>query len=337
MIDRLERHARDGWHTWFGRPAPDLEMVLGSGGPAHPARAAVFVFPTSSSRPRLVMKIAFSELEGGFIQHEFTALSTIRPLLPPDLLPTMPQALDLIVESDFTVLSVTALDGRRLLVPYLAAPANPLSRRLMGQFFRRSFEWSSRLAEATRHPEDRDERALGAVIERFKGRAAAPSRKAGDRLDSFRRAIEQSRIRWHPVWQHGDLAVGNVLLRQRTLQCLDWEHAIPQGEPWFDAAQAPAATSRLARRQSIARSAREAALSVLAPGHWVGDRLQEELRHVWHHPLPLGWAVAVTAMATALRQQEDRRMGADDWADFAAALVVDDEVRSAIPWLVPHW
>ncbi len=258
-------------------------------------------------------------------------------MLPPDLLSTMPQALDLIQEPGFTVLSATALDGRRLLVPYLAAPANPLSRRLMGRFFRRAFEWSARLAEATRHPVARDERALGELIERFKGAAALPSPKAGDRIDSFRRAVEQSRIRWHPVWQHGDLAVGNVLLRRRTLQCLDWEHAIPRGEPWFDMAQAPGATSRLAHRQSIGRSAREAALSVLAPGHWVGERLQKELQRVWLHPLPLGWAVAVTTMATALRQREDRRMGADDWTDFAATLVVDDEVRSAIPWLVPHW
>jgi hypothetical protein len=42
-------------------------------------------------------------------------------------------------------------------------------------------------------------------------------------------------------------------------------------------------------------------------------------------------------MATAIRQADDARMGAEDWSELTAALLADDELRAEVPWMVPDW
>jgi hypothetical protein len=53
--------------------------------------------------------------------------------------------------------------------------------------------------------------------------------------------------------------------------------------------------------------------------------------------IPVGWAVALASMATAVRQTDDARMGAEDWSELTAALLADDELRAELPWMVPDW
>jgi hypothetical protein len=336
MIDGLTGYARENWPFWFGHFPESVGIAIGSGGPAHRTRAAVFVFEGRRRRPTAVMKIAFTELEAGFLRHEHDALTEIRALLPGPMRPSVPQALGLAEIGGNTVLTMEALAGRRLLVPDLNGSGGSLPRSLMGDFYRKSFAWSNDLAVATSSSERLDGSHLAEVVDRYI--VLAPlSAEAGGRLRSFRGALAESGVTWSTSWQHADLAVGNVLMHRGNLRLLDWEHASDRSQPWFDLAHSVGATSRLAKRQSGAASSRFAAMSALGRSGWAGPVLREELERSWDNRMPLGWVIALSSMATAIRQAEDARMGADDWTEFAAALVVDDELRFELPWMVPDW
>jgi aminoglycoside phosphotransferase (APT) family kinase protein len=174
------------------------------------------------------------------------------------------------------------------------------------------------------------------VVDRYIGLGPLPTQTA-DRLSTFRSAVDTSGITWSRCWQHSDLAVGNVLFHRGELRLLDWEHASADSQPWFDLAQSPGATARLAKRQMGADSSREAAMRALGRSGWAGDVLRTEIERVWDNRMPLGWAVALTSMATAIRQAQDARMGAEDWTELTAALLADDELRTELSWMVPVW
>jgi hypothetical protein len=321
---------------WFDRGHEDLGIAIGSGGPAHRTRAAVFVFDDHRRSPSVVMKIAFTELEAGFLRHEHAALAELRPQLPAPMRRSMPRALGIAVIDGNTVLSMEALPGKRLLVPNLGGTGGPLPRKLLGDFYRKSFEWSRALAAATSSDKKLDGSALADLVDRYValGPLAGP---AADRAASFRRSVDASGIEWSHSWQHADLAVGNVLIHRGELRLLDREHASAESQPWFDLAQSPGATARLAKRQTGAGSSRDAAMRALGRSGWAGGLLRMEMERVWDDRMPLGWAVALASMATAIRQADDARMGAEDWSELTAALLADDELRAEVPWMVPDW
>ena len=336
MIDELTGYARQEWQSWFGHSPGSVGIAIGSGGPAHRTRAAVFVFEDRHARPSVVMKIAFTDLEGAFLRHEHGALADIRPLLPEPMRRTVPRALGLAEIEGNTVLTMEALAGRRLLVPDLNGSGGSLPRSLMGDFYRKSFEWSNDLAVATSSTERLDGSHLAEIVDRYIGLASHSTDVEG-RVRSFRDAVAGSGIAWSTSWQHADLAVGNVLMHRGELRLLDWEHASDKSQPWFDLAQSVGATARLAKRQSGAASSRVAAMSTLGRSGWAGPVLRAEIEGAWDNRMPLGWVIALSSMATAIRQADDTRMGAEDWTEFAAALVADKELRSELPWMVPDW
>jgi hypothetical protein len=336
VIGALTEYAMGEWRSWFERGHEELGIAIGSGGPAHRTRAAVFVFDGHRRRPSVVMKIAFTELEAGFLRHEHDALTELRPRLPVEMRRSMPRALGLAQVDGNTVLSMEALLGKRLLVPNLGGAGGSLPKKLLGDFYRKSFEWSRDLAAATSGEMKLGGSALAEVVDRYA--SLVPHRGVAlDRLSSFRSALDTSGIEWAHAWQHADLAVGNVLFHRGELRLLDWEHASAESQPWFDLAQSPGATARLAKRQTGAASSREAAMRALGRSGWAGQVLRAELDRIWDNRMPLGWAVALASMATAIRQADDARMGAEDWTELTAALFTDDELRAELPWMVPVW
>jgi len=336
MIDELTGYARVHWPSWFGHSPGSVGIAIGSGGPAHRTRAAVFVFEDRRTRPSVVMKIAFTELEAGFLRHEHDALNEIRPLLLEPMRPTVPRALGLAEIEGNTVFTMEALAGRRLLVPDLNGSGGALPRSLMGDFYRKSFSWSNDLAVATNNGDSLDGSHLAEIVDRYLG-LVSHSAETSQRIRSFRDAVAASGIAWSTSWQHADLAVGNVLMHRGELRLLDWEHASDRSQPWFDLAQSVGATARLAKRQLGAASSREAAISALGRSGWAGEVLRTELERAWDNRMPLGWVIALSSMATAIRQADDTRMGAEDWSEFASALVADSELRFELPWMVPDW
>jgi hypothetical protein len=128
-----------------------------------------------------------------------------------------------------------------------------------------------------------------------------------------------------------------VLLHHGSLRLVDWEHADPGSEPWFDTAYSPGAAVMLAQSQGRRTSVREAALTALNRRHWPGATLAAEMEKAWHYPLPIPWAVALTVMSTALRNERDGRIGWPNWVELALWIFSGDEVRNEAGWLAPEW
>jgi hypothetical protein len=336
-MDALE-YASAMWPSWFGHPPPDrLREVILTGGPAHKPRAIVFVLPPRDRKPAVIVKVAFTPGEAAFLHDEFRALSDVHGAVPPHLREGIPAPLGLYrAEEPRAMVATSAVAGRRLLVPDLGGRGGVMPSRMLRSFLRGTFAWSRELAEATQRRDERDEQELAERVDRFltvyraRGSALRPIR-------SFGRAVGRARIRWRPAWQHRDVSVGNALVHRGAVRFVDWEHADGASEPWYDIAYAPPATALLAQRQRGIASVQEAAKSGLGADTWVGRLVRREMELAWSHPLPLGWAVALTALSTALRRERSGRVGWSDWAEFAMSILADTDFRRRLEWLAPEW
>lgn len=337
MIDVVE-YASGMWPAWFrSAPPVGLEQVILTGGPAHRPRAIVFVLRSGDRSPSVVIKVAFTPGEATFLSDEFRALSKVRAAAPPPLREGIPEPLGLHrAEEPIAMEATRAVAGRRLLVPDLGGRGGPMAARVLRSFLRGTFAWSRRLAEATQQAPERDEHELAEQVDRFLSvyRDGGSARRD---IHSFGRAVARTRIRWRPGWQHRDVSAGNALVHRGAVRFVDWEHAEAASEPWYDVAYSPCATALLAQRQRALPSVRRAALSVLAADSWAGSLVRREMERAWSHPLPLAWAVALTAMSTALRRERSGRVGWPDWAEFATAVLTDGEFRRRVGWLAPEW
>jgi hypothetical protein len=338
MLDVLLARAAEEWPRWFsGEGDPGLSPMMLSGGPAHRDRISVLLFPNGGDAPRVIMKIGFTPREGEFLAAEYGAMDQVWPLLPAQLQESVPRALDLYRTDGTTAMAAAVLTGNRLLVPGLTGDVPPRAREIMDSFFQRSFAFARELAAATASPTSSDSSTLSAVPDEFARRFLADDSEFESRVTSFGRAISKATIVWHPAWQHQDVAVGNVLDDEGSLRFVDWEHAGGDCVPWFDIAFAPVVTSHLARRVDRIASVRDAALGALAPEAAIGGVLRERMEEVWDYPLPLSWAVTLTAMEGAMRRLDDGREGSPEWVELVRLIMCDDDFRSRVAWMVPEW
>ena len=338
MLDVLVARAADQWGNWFPREATtEVLPLLLAGGPAHRDRVSVLLFPAGAPSPRVIMKIGFSRLEGEFLTSEFEAMDQLRPQLPADLQPSMPRALDLFRTGEVTTLAAAVIGGKRLLVPALTGEVSATALEVMDSFFRRSFEFSRAVAEATASPTAMDGSSLADVTGQFADRFLADEPEFEDRVRRLGQEIAATTIEWHPAWQHQDVAVGNVLDDRGRLRFVDWEHAGGGCVPWFDVAFAPVVTSHLARRVDRIASVEEAALGVLGPDTPMGTVLRGRMEEIWDYPLPLSWGVTLAAMEGAMRRLDDGREGSPEWVELVRLMLCDDEFRERVEWMVPRW
>lgn len=338
MLDLLLAEASARWPTWFpGESSGELVPMLLAGGPAHRDRVSVMHFVRGERRPRVIMKIGFSPVEGNFLVSEFEAMDQLRPLLPEHLRDRMPRALDLIRDGGATVLASEAIEGRRLLVSRLTGEVPRRARRIMDDFYARSFEFSRHVADATQDASRRGPEALVEITENFAATFAEVGPGLAARSRTLGRMIIDESIQWNPAWQHQDVAVGNVLDDGDRLRFVDWEHASADCPPWFDVAFAPVITSHLAMRMDQIPSVKNAALSVLDPGTAIGSILERRMKESWDYPISLSWAVALAAMVGAMRRVDEKREGSTEWAELVWLLLCDDDFRSRVGWLSPQW
>jgi hypothetical protein len=263
-------------------------------------------------------------------------MDRLRPLLPADLQERMPRALDLIRFGGATVLASEAVPGRRLLISRLTGDVTRRARAVMEGFFAGSFEFTRGVADATAEETPLGPEPLVEITEDFARRFGDLAPGLDERARSLGRMISAEGIRWHPSWQHQDVAVGNVLDDRGRLLFVDWEHAGPGCPPWFDVAFAPVATSHLAARMDGLHSLEEAALGSLGEETAVGSILKQRMGEVWDYPIPMSWAVTLTAMVGALRKVDEKRTGTAEWAELVALLLGDDDdVNRRLGWLCP--
>lgn len=336
LMDELSRHAVEMWPKWFPeRPVPELHGVITAAGKAHRDRAFVFLL-RRRGKAEIVFKIAFSEEEAGYVTREFENLSQLFPILPVSLRDHIPAPLGIHRLGSGVAVALGVLEGHRLLVPDVTRLGTPAARVLLRRFFRNAFRWSRSLAMATQNADLREAGSLGDLLDRFVAAFPMDERQLR-RFQGFGKALDAGGFQWRPAWQHGDLAVGNVLVHRGSLRLLDWEHARGDAEPWFDVSYAPICSSALGARQAGLASMLDGAPLVLDEERWSGRIMREEMEAVWDYPLPLPWAVAITGIRTTVRRMDQGRRGWLPWGRLTVALLTDDEFRHRVPWLAPHW
>ena len=333
MIRDLVGIAAEHWSTWFHEePQSDLVASVLGGGPAHRDRFIVFINPQNKS-PQILYKVAMSEIEAGRLRGEHAALSRVRPLLDQAFLETMPDPLGVFEVSGATVVATRILQGRRHLEPSLHSRWSVASRRVFGAYLRQSFDWSRQLAESTAGSDTRGTDALVEIVEKFE--ADFPESAAAPKLGPFRRELSRINLEWQLGWQHGDLTWGNALRHRGELRVVDWEHAQPEAEPWYDVAYSVGIVINAARMQRPRSSYVEMARSILADADWPGTALRAEIERAWPVDFPIGWGVALVAMKVASRQLSQGR-GTKMWVDLVDAVFTDEELRKRAAWAVPQ-
>jgi hypothetical protein len=338
MLDLLMARASEEWARWFpGEHDPGFSPMMLAGGPAHRDRISILLFPEGAASPRVIMKIGFTSREGEFLASEFAAMDQVWPRLPVSLQDSVPRALDLYRTDGTTAMAAGVLTGNRLLVPGLTGDIPPKAREIMDSFFRRSFGFARALADATTSPMPSDSAALAKLPNEFAERFLGDDPEFASRVLDFGRAISGTPIVWYPAWQHQDVAVGNVLDDDGILRFVDWEHAGGDCVPWFDIAFAPVVTSHLARRVDRIPSVGDAALGVLGTETAIGGVLRERMEEVWDYPLPLSWAVTLTAMEGAMRRLDDGREGSPEWVELVRLILCDQVFRARVSWMAPEW
>jgi hypothetical protein len=335
VIHDLIEYARGNWEHWLDEPAPvTIRHVSLRGGPAHTERGMVMLFGNGVSRPELVLKIAFSDPESQFLHTEYENLSKLYPDAPPPIRDGLPRPLAWKALGSCHVMAMSAVRGRRLLHPHLQSVKSTLAKRALESFFRRTFKWSKELSEVS----GGEARATGSVlagrVRLFADRfiQAAEDR---DRIESFAAYLDSElHGTWSRGWQHCATDITNALLWKRRVRFVDWEHASPLSDPWFDVTYAPLAIARLGMRQEPRRASVEVFCDVLDPDGWIGIRLRSAMEDHWDFPVPLPTGVVLTLMEAALRRKRTSR---PETADLAVALLTQRGVRDRLPWLAPVW
>jgi len=337
LVDLFCQEALRSWPVWFpGQMPPELVPVVLAGGPVHRhGRAIVFLLRRQDGQPQVVVKVGFTKAEGLNLVREYNALTELRQIVPREMSDQIPKPLEVVNDGEHAYVALTALSGRRLLVPELTHGASRHARRLTLRFVRETLSWTRGLAAVTQgEPMSQSER-LTELTEDFED-SYKPESRARQRLVGFRKALAASRIVEPRAWQHGDLGMGNVLNHRGKLNFLDWEHARPM-EPWFDVAWAPLALAALGGGM-MDMSKKEAAPIVLGSNGWVGQMLEREIRQVWTYSLPIQWAFVLAAIQAAMRHvgQESTTTGRD-WAALATSILTDRRYRQSLSWLAPEW
>lgn len=332
MISEVVRCARDHWRDWLGEAPPrSIRFSCAKGGPAHAGRGMILLFDGESSHPRIVMKVAFSERERGFLEAEYENLAGLHPVAAPELRAGIPEPLSWLEVGGAGVMATGFVPGRRVLHPVLRTRGSFLARRTLHAFYERTFEWSRSLSQVSSEPANENGATLSRIAVLF-GERFAPDGNAKELVQGFAEAVEGESIRWAPSWQHGATDITNALVRRGSIRFVDWEHASSRATPWFDIAYAPLSAARLARRQQSGHPVVDIFEETLDNRSWVGGMLQETMEEHWAFPLSIPTAVVLTAMECSLRRV---RPGRPFPADLALQLL-ETECPVALRWLAPN-
>lgn len=334
MIDELTAFVANRWVVWFpAELTPRLIPIVLVSGPAWRRRAVVFFATSRSRRPRVVVKVSRDRDGQDALTREYENLLALDALVTAGSVRTWPRALDLRRWPHAVAVATEVVPGRRPVVPHLAGPRRRLAIAATERFYRRVFASSQELETMT-DPSSSQPARCGDMIERF-ATSLHPDADLRVALTSFQRAIGRADISVRPCWQHGDVTVGNVLYDRGLVRLVDWEHASPASPAWRDLAYAPAALALLAHRQ-MGGDVRGAATQVLRAGAWTETVLKRELVRRWHYDLPVGWAVTLTVLETAL-QRGRVRSRVLPWVMLASLLLGNAGSPRFARWLAPRW
>ena len=322
--------AEHRWPTWFGCPAPALQLMFLDESPSHTGRALCFVFAGDEGQPSVVGKWALNRSEQQFVAHEQQALQVLPGLLDADMASSLPRGLGLTPLGEGVMSWMTALSGRRVDNPLLRAPSWRVARTLR-RYLRDVLGWSTRLAAATSRPTGKPADAR-AVVSRFLETYAADESEVitgcafGEQVSGM---VPPARC-----WQHGDVSPRNTLRERGRIRLVDWEHAADDALPWHDSAV-------VLRNLVFLVAGRRTSTAVLHGLRYLGadalvaGAIRAEVRRSWTHALPLADGIVLAWMDQALRRRDAGRLGDEVLAELPRLLLFDDTTRREVGWLAP--
>ena len=302
MITGLERHAAEHWQEWTHRCPRGLRTAI-IAPTHHRSEKLTLLFADGLGPPRVVVKVGQSRWAVDRIVDEHNALLRARKELPPSISARAPAPLDLVsMKNGSKALFTTALRGRLPVFPHLLSATDRAGKASVERYLTALVRWAADIDEATHKNAGHQPDPALAYLERF------PEDQNAERLANVA-GDERS-------WQHGDPALGNVLLTRHDFAIIDWEYASPDKLPWHDLAYLVLQMALNAAHQSELPPV-EALCALYRPGSWCGDLVHRCISESWRYPVGISEGVALTAMTLAV-ERDDAGSG---WKELASSLL----------------
>jgi hypothetical protein len=301
VIPWVERHAAERWREWTDRHPRGLRTAIITAA-RHRNEKLTILIADRFGPPRVVAKVGRSRRVANRIAAEHRALLRARRELPPAISARGPEPLDLVSIADGTALFTTALRGRRPVFPQLLSATDRAGKASVERYLTALMRWATEVDRVTRRQTTQHPDPALTYLERF------PSHQDAER---FAHLAGDARS-----WQHGDPALGNVLLARRGFGIIDWEYASPDKLPWHDLAYLVLQMALHAAHQTRLPPV-EALRTLYRPGSWCGDLVHRHITEVWRYPVSIPEGVALTAMALAVERDD----AGNRWKELASSIV----------------
>ena len=301
MIPWVEQYAAERWREWTDRRPRRLRTAIITAA-RHGNEKLTIMIADGLGPPRVVVKVGRSGRAVDRIAGEHRALLRARREMPPRISARAPEPLDLVSIEHGTALFTTALRGRRPVFPRLLSATDRAGKASVERYLTALVRWTIEVDEATRSQAAQHPDPALTYLERFPGQQEAErfAHLAGD---------ERS-------WQHGDPALGNVLLTRRGFGIIDWEYASPDKLPWNDLAYVVLQMALNAAYQARLPPV-EALGALYRSGSWCGDLVHRYISEAWRYRLGIPEGVALTAMTLAVERDDAGK----SWKELASSLV----------------
>jgi hypothetical protein len=239
----VERVNRDAVSLGLGRAHIEGAVLLGRD--RNPSAKVAFVLFDRDGRPRAVAKVPRDDVGEAAILGEFAALRSMWWSGPEIVVATAPRPMFLDRVADRLVLLMSAVDGTPLTTRYYA-PGHVRRARNVATDFRLAAAWLDRFQSETRVGEavlDDDSAGvwIDAVFRSYRERLGWGDAEEGLLASVKHRARELYGCRIPIVAEHGDYAIGNILIGadDTVSGVVDWECGSPAATPFRDVYKFP--------------------------------------------------------------------------------------------------
>ncbi len=330
-MDRLVQLATEKWEGWLGAPPGDLEMAMLSRGSRTSRRIVALIGEQGSEHPSVVIKGTPLVENDTTLAAEANALTSAASTIPAQAPTRPPRLLDSFEAEGWGFIATSRVPGRPLALPGVTRTRTKRDRAVWTRYVEGTCDWTASLARATVSPNGHSLDELIRLLDPIRARVGG--QMANSTLSAVETALQDGDP-WHSAWQHGDVAIGNVLVDGPDLQYVDWERANDEGPVWRDLAYLPIVTVMLAMHETRTSNVTEA-MKVLDPNTWLGGLIKEQVESHWVGPPSVGIGVLLTTLQTAaiITARGDGRE--QPWLAAAEALLSDQSIRHQIQWICP--
>jgi hypothetical protein len=121
-------------------------------------------------------------------------------------------------------------------------------------------------------------------------------------------------------------------MQKGDMTVLDWEMADSGYPPWFDATHNILMLALQPFDQGIVPDIEASLAMTLSPETWTGRVTRKALLDGWRWPLPVSWALLLTAMKTTLRRGAAGRPLPLRWGHAVVELLTSQQLGQKASW-----